>query len=183
VLSSAIILTMPQDWFALIWLLGASPALIGFASGVGVSVVGAILANWFSRKRDRRKAVEERRFEIYKKLMDLYGSYFRFTTAEFHGKPVEPEIRQRCRKLAWECADLLRSADEVDFLDEILDVIFLDPGFRTATERYEVMGRLVDRLGIRINPRYQAKIRRISEANLRSSASGVPSNAPGDTTV
>jgi hypothetical protein len=177
VLGSAIILTMPQEWSALIGLLGgALPALIGFASGVGVSVVGAILTNWLSRKRDRRRAVEERRFEIYRKLHELQGSYVHFASAEFFECEIPPEEHEKCRVLAWQCADLLRSADEVDLLEEILDVIFGD-GFRTAQERYDVMGQLLDRLGNRISPRFQAKMRQIDEANRRRS--GVrPSNAP-----
>jgi hypothetical protein len=152
--------------------------LIGFASGIGVSLISALLANVLTRRRDRRHTVEERWFEIYMKLMDLHGSYFWFSTAEFHKTEVPPEVRKRCYDLAWQIADLLRSADEVDFLERTLDVI-LGPSFPTATKRYEVMGNLIDQVGRKINPKYSKKIREISDANLELLGSGVSSNAPG----
>lgn len=156
--------------------------LIAFLSGVGVSLVGALVANIFTRSRERGRVVEERRFEIYMKLMELYGSYFWFTVAELHKEAVRDEIRQRCRDLAWQISDLLRSADEVEFLDEILDVT-LSPRFATARECYEAMGQLLDRMGRRVNPRYAKKIREISEANVKVLGSGGRSNAPGATSL
>jgi hypothetical protein len=152
--------------------------LLAFFSGVGVSLVGALVANILTRQRERRRVVEERRFEIYMKLMDLYSSYFWFTVAELHKEVASDEIRRRCHDLAWQIADTLRSADEVDFLEQILEVT-LGPTFGTATERYEATGRLLDQLGRRVNPRYSNKIRQISEANIRLLGSGGSSNAPG----
>jgi hypothetical protein len=52
---------------------------------------------------------------------------------------------------------MLRSADEVDSLEEILEIT-LSPKFGTANERYEAMGKVLDHLGTRINPRYSKKI-------------------------
>jgi hypothetical protein len=156
--------------------------LIAFFSGVGVSLVGALVANLLTRKRERWRVVEERRFEIYMKLMELYGSYFWFSAAEMRKEPVPDEIRQKCRDLAWQIADLLRSADEVDFLEDILDVT-LGPRYATAKERYEAMGQLLERLGRRVNPRYVRKIREISEANIMAFGAGGRSNAPGATSV
>jgi hypothetical protein len=152
--------------------------LIGFFSGVGVSLVGALLATFFTRRRERRRVVEERRFEIYMKLIDLQSSYFWFTIAELHQQPVSDDTRKRCHEIAWQIADMLRSADEVDFLEQILEVT-LGSNFVTATQRDEVMGKLIDQLGSKINPRYTKKIREISDANVRLRASGRSSNAPG----
>ena len=152
--------------------------LVAFFSGVGVSLVAALVANILTRSRERQRIVEERRFEIYMKLMDLYGQYFWFTVAEIHRETVREEVRLKSRDLAWQIADMLRSADEVEYLPDILDVM-LGPGFATAAERYEAMGRLLDSLGKRINPRYAKKIREISEANVRAFGTGGRSNAPG----
>jgi hypothetical protein len=160
-------------------MLGVDP-LLAFLSGVGVSLFGALVANILTRHRDRRRVVEERRFDIYMKLMELHSSYFWFTVAEVHRESVKAAIRQKCRDLSWQCADMLRSADEVDFLDEILDVT-LSPRFTTAVERYEAMGNLLDRLGKRVNPRYARKIREMSQANLEQLGRGSQSNAPGAT--
>lgn len=154
--------------------------LFAFLSGVGVSLVAALAANVLTRQRERRRIVDERRFEIYMKLLELHSQYLWFTTAELHGNQVSPEVRQKSRDLAWQIADMLRSADEVDYLEEILDVT-LGSSFATAGERYAAIDRLLGRLGQRVNPRYQKKIREISEAGLKAFANGVRSNAPGNT--
>lgn len=153
---------------------------IGFLSGVGVSIVGAVIADILARRREQRRIVEERRFGIYMKLMEIYGSYFWFTVAEMQGEQVGSEVRRRCRDLAWQCADMLRSADEVDYLEDILDVT-LGPRFSTARERYDAIGQLLDRLGKRVNPRYARKIREISSENVANLAAGGHLNAPGAT--
>jgi hypothetical protein len=69
-------------------------------------------------------------------------------------------------------------ADEVDFLEDILDVTF-SSRYATATERHNAMERLIDRLAGRVNPRYASKVRKISEENLRSIVDRTDSNAPG----
>jgi hypothetical protein len=157
----------------------AGPALI-FCSGVGVSLIGALVSNILTTRRERRRLVNERRFEIFMKLLDLYGSYFWFTAAELHKETVPREIRKRCHDLAWQIADMLRSADELESIEEILDVL-LGSSFDTAAKRYEEMGRILDQLGRRVNPRYSSKIRKISEQNIHIMTSGRPSNAPGTT--
>jgi hypothetical protein len=152
--------------------------LLGFVSGVAVSLVGALVANILTKERERKRVVEERRFEIYMKLMDLQATYFWFVTAELHQQSVSADTRKRCHEIAWQIADMLRSADEVEFLEQILEVT-LGPKFATAAQRDEAMGKLIDQMGSKINPRYTKKIREISDANVQLRASGRSSNAPG----
>jgi hypothetical protein len=154
--------------------------VLAFFSGVGVSLMGALVAHMLTRSRERRRLVDERRFEIYMKLLDLHGMYFWFTTAEMHRKPVSDEVRRKCRDLSWQIADMLRAADEVEYLDDILEVL-LGPGFKTAGERYRAMSDVLDRLGKRVNPRYARRIREISSANMLALGQGADSNAPGAT--
>jgi hypothetical protein len=154
--------------------------LLAFFSGIGVSLISAVVAHILTRRRERRRLVEELRFKIYMKLMDLHGSYFWFTVAELHKEVVPVETRNRCRDLAWQIADILRFADEVDSLEEILETTH-SPKFASAEARYEAMGRVLDYLGTKINPRYSKKIREISKENIRLLASGGSSNAPGAT--
>lgn len=156
--------------------------ILAFLSGVLVTLVGALVAHVLTRRRERQRIVEERRFQIYMKLMELHGTYFWFTTAEVHKKPVSDEIRLKCRDLSWQIADMLRTADEVEDLEDILDVL-MGPGFPTAVARYDAMSKLIDRLGDRVNPRYAKKIREISAANLAKIGAGRESNAPGATWV
>jgi hypothetical protein len=150
---------------------------LAFFSGVGVSLVGVLTANLLAKRRERQRFVEERRFEIYVKLMELQGEYFWFTVAEMHREHIRAETSRKAFSLAWQIADALRAADEVEYLEEILDVTH-GPGFATAQERYDAMSRVLERLGRRVNPRYAKKIHEISEANMSLLASGGDSNAP-----
>jgi hypothetical protein len=152
--------------------------LSGVVATLAVSLVSVLVANILTRRRERRHVVDERRFEIFMKLMDLHSNYFWFTVAELHKEAVPAETRRSCHALAWQIADMLRAADEVEFLEQTLEVT-LGPAFGTATERYEAMGRLIDQLGSTVNPRYSNKIREISDANIRLFGSGGSSNAPG----
>ena len=154
--------------------------VLGFLSGVGVSLTGALIANTLTRRRERRRIIEERRFEIYMKLMELNTQYFWVASCEVRGEPIPDETRKKCRELAWQIADLLRAADEVEFLEEILDVV-LGPGFPSASKRHDAMGSLLGRMGERITPRYTRKIREISQANLLGLGGKGQSNAPGTT--
>jgi hypothetical protein len=152
--------------------------VLAFLGGVGASLVGALSAHILTRVREQRRRIEERRFKIYMKLMDLYSNYFWFTTAEFHKEPVIKEIQLKCRDLAWQIADMLREADDVENLEDILEVL-LGSSFPTAKDRYHAMAKLLDVLGKRVNPRYAKKIREISEANLVRLAKTGNLNTPG----
>jgi hypothetical protein len=110
-------------------------------------------------------------------LMDLQAWYFWFTTGEMHGTEVKVDVRRRCRDLSWQIADKIRAADDVDYLEETLDVL-LSPRFSTARERYDAMSAVLNKLGQRVNPRYQKRIREISDANLKAGG-WLNSNAPG----
>lgn len=155
-------------------------ALIAFLSGVGLTLTSALFAHLLTLRRERRKSIEQRNFEIYMKLMELNGEYFWVASAEVTGAPVSPRVCRKCSDLAWKIADILRAADEVEYLNDVLDVIF-SPSYPTPTKRHDAMGALLDRMGKRVNTRYSKKIREISLANLRSLGSGERSNAPGAT--
>ena len=112
--------------------------------------------------------------------MELYGMYFWFSTAELHHEPVPDEIRQKCFRLSWQIADMLREADNLKDLTDILEVIF-GSSFPTAKERYTAMRILIDRLGNSVNPRYANAVQKINVANFTNLAKGNKSNAPGET--
>ena len=141
-----------------------------FLSGIVLALIGVIATDVFSRRTARRQRMEEVRFQIYMELMELNSAYFWVTASEFHGERPKREILKRCRDLAWRIADKLRSADEVEYLDEILDVT-LGSGFPTATARHDAMGTLLEKIGKLVNPRYSKKIAEISRDNLHRLAS------------
>lgn len=155
--------------------------VLGFLSGVGVSLTGAFLANMFARKREQDKARDEHRFSVYMKLMEIHSFYFWYATAEVHKERVPPDIQSKCQKLSWEIADMLRAADDLEHLDEILDVL-MGPDYPSAVARYEQMGVLLGKLGKRVNPRYQKKIGHIGTRNVMNLGVGHKnSTAPGST--
>ena len=152
--------------------------LLAFLGGVGVTLTGALIANALTRQRERPKIVEERLFQINFLLMELSEQYFWIASNELHSITTTPEINRRCRDLAWRIADKLRAADELEFLEDILDVLFA-PGYDTATKRHDAMIALLNRMEKRVNPRYARKIQEISNANIILRGSGGDSNSPG----
>lgn len=65
---------------------GLFQALIGFAIGVGVALIGAIVGSVFQRRAERRRRIEETQFQVYMKLMDVYSLYFWVVSLELRGE-------------------------------------------------------------------------------------------------
>jgi hypothetical protein len=79
-------------------------------------------------------------------------------------------------------ADLVRSADEMVFAKETMDVLLNDAYSKSAWDRSESIDQLLRKLGAKVNPQYAKKISEISQANLAWRADGRTtrdSNAPG----
>jgi hypothetical protein len=159
-------------------------ALLGLVSGVLLAFVAAYVTAVFERRRERRAKVEETRFRIYMKLMDLHSRYFWLASAEMRREEPPTGTRPKLQELAFEISDELRSADQVEKLEEILDVLFCEPAYDTAMKRYHAIQALLDQLGKQVNPRFAKKIREISEKNV-SAVDQTPltnprrSNSPG----
>jgi hypothetical protein len=62
-------------------------------------------------------------------------------------------------------ADLLRQVDSLPELPAILHAMFNLSRFSSEKERHEEIGRLMDVLGARINPRYNKAIQELSAEN------------------
>ena len=152
--------------------------LTGFACGIAVSLFGAFVANHLTRRREMKAKLNQHRFQIYMKLMDVYADYFWFSSAEVRNQKLQSEIRERCRSRSWEIVDMLRAADDMEYLNEILDVL-MGHEFTTALDRYEAIGALLNKLGKLVNPKYQQKMSEISKGNIKLLSSGSKSNAPG----
>lgn len=141
-------------------------ALLGLISGVLLAFVGAYAAAVFERRRERQAKVEEARFRIYMKLMDLHSWYFWLASAEMRNEEPAPGARARLQELAFKISDELRSADEGEKLEEILDVLFCETAYGTALKRYHAIQALLDDLGKQVNSRFAKKIREIAERNV-----------------
>lgn len=153
---------------------------VGVVSGLLGAVIGSLLTNRLTRSRERDRLISERRFEIYMKLMDIYNAYFWWFSAELRKEPVPQRVRQNVNDLSWQLSDLLRSADEVDFLEDALEII-MGPSYESSEARYHAMSELVDRVGAQVNPRFAKKMKEIGEANRALFPTGRRSNAPGMT--
>jgi len=138
--------------------------LLGFLSGIFVTVIGAKADSKFRKKRDKAKRIEDVRFNVYMKLMDLYNLYFWFASAETRKEKVSKEVQQKVRELAWEVGYYLRTADEIEYLEDIMYVIFSNK-YDSFKSRYNDMNLLLDKLGDLVNPRYSRIIKNISNEN------------------
>lgn len=152
--------------------------LTGFVCGIAVALFGAFVANQLTRRREKQAKLEQHRFQIYMKLMDVYADYFWFSSAEVRNEKLRSEIRERCRSRSLEIVDMLRAADDMEDLDEILDVL-MGHEFTTALDRYKAIGALLNKLGKHVNPKYQRKISEIGKGNIELLSSGAKTNAPG----
>ena len=76
-------------------------ALIGFASGVGVVLIGAIISHMFQLRSEKRHRIEETQFQVYMKLLDVYSLYFWVASLELSGEEVRPELKRNIRNTAW----------------------------------------------------------------------------------
>ena len=140
-------------------------ALIAFASGVSVVLIGAIISYLFQRRTEKQRRIKETQFQVYMKLLDIYNLYFWVTSLKLEGEEVNPELKRNIRNSAWQIADLLRSEDSVSYTENILRVLMSDK-YSTAIARHEEMGEILNKFGSLVNPRYQRVIKSISEDNL-----------------
>lgn len=155
-------------------------ALLSFLSGIGVTLVAALLANFLQRQNEKKKRVDAASFDIYMKLMELHGYYFWVLSAEIRGEAVRDDIKYNIQNLSWKIADILRYADEIKHLSQILDVLFSDR-YNSTRDRYKAIGVLIDSISKIVNPCYSKVIKQISESSFkrRMDDPGFRSNAPG----
>lgn len=156
-------------------------AMIGFASGIGVSIIAAFVSYLLQRRGDRRRHREQAAFRVYMLLLDLNSHYFWIASTELHGEPPPPEMAAKARRIAMQIADKLREADDVQHLEEILTVLMSEDAYKTANDRARALNAVIDRLGETVNPRYAKIVQSISDNNVRGfidRPSGHRNNAP-----
>lgn len=155
--------------------------IIGFASGVGVSVVASLVSYMLQRHKDARQHREQAAFRVYMLLLELNSEYFWIASDELHGQHPRPELAAKACKLAMQITDELREADDVQHLEEILTVLMAEDAYKTANDRAKALNTVIDKLGDAVNPRYAKIVRRISDNNVHgfiNRPSGHSNNAP-----
>jgi len=151
--------------------------LLGFLVGVIITMLGALFNNQLTIKREKQRIYKVRLFDIYMKMLELYGYYFWISSAEMQKKKPDEKIKYKCRELAWKIADLLRHIDDFKLLEEIL-IITHSHKYDNASERYRSMGDLINQLGKMINPKYLQVIKNINSYNENNLENNISLNAP-----
>jgi uncharacterized membrane protein YccC len=155
--------------------------MVGFASGIGVALIAALVTYLFQRHGDQRRHREQAAFQVYMLLLDLNSQYFWIVSNELRGEQPLPEIAAKAQSLAMQIADKLREADDVQHLEDILTVLMSEDTYKTASDRAKALNAVIDRMGKTVNPRYAKIIKHISDNNVRGfmdRPSGHRNNAP-----
>jgi len=157
-----------------------SDAWLGFFGGVLAALVGGLIASLVQRHNEASRHKEEARLSVYLMLMELNTQYFWVASSELNGRQPPEEVISACREVSWKIADRLRTFDRVEFVDEILEVIF-SAVVPTANERANKLDALLERYGKLVNPQYAKHIAAISRKNILSLEAGeqIKSYAPG----
>jgi hypothetical protein len=131
-------------------------AILGFASGVGVSILAALFKTALDRHTDRRRRIEATVFDVYSLMLELYASYFYIACSEASN---DQTIQDRVRDLALQIREKLRHEDRVPMIREILRVLFLEEAYPTASDRHDAMSALLEALEEFVTPnlRYLAR--------------------------
>jgi len=130
--------------------------ILSFFAGSLVTIIGAYINYLFQRKSEKRKNKEKLRFEIYMNLLDISASYFWISSAEVRNVEPYPDTLKRINDLTWKTCDKLREVDDIEFLDEILDILFSEK-FKSAFERTEAFYILIEKLQKVVNPKLTKK--------------------------
>jgi len=145
-----------MDWWA--------PVLIGCCSMIGAFGGIALKQIW-----DARNVEKDILFDVYMRLLELYGLYWWITVEELHQEENKyQDVKRKIGRLAWLISDKLREIDESDFSEKIISILFSKDvnKYPTAAARYETMSETIDRLGNYLNPNYSKIMKKISSGNL-----------------
>jgi hypothetical protein len=156
--------------------------ILGFASGVGVSIFAAFVSYLLQNHRVRQRHRDKAAFQVYMLMLELHGQYFWIMSHELRGEPPPPGIAAKVCELALRIADKLREADDVKHLEDILTVLMSEDAHKTARDRFDALDAVIDTISETVNPRYSKLIRSISDNNVRGLLARPPdhrNNAPG----
>ena len=140
--------------------------LLGFLSGICVTLVGAYITSLLQRIEEGRRQRKKTLSDVYFKLLDLYNKYFWITCFETHRRPqIDKDLKDGIRGLAWQISDLLR-VEDVPYTQDILKALMSEE-FSSAKERYDFMRQILEQIGRQTNPTFQREFREISKDNIK----------------
>jgi len=153
---------------------------LGFFGGLLAALVGGLIASLLQRAHEHQKERSAAMLATYLMLLELNQLYFWVASSEINDKDPPEEILKKCRETSWRIADKLRSFDDVEYLDEILTILF-SSSIQTANERASRLEKLLDKYGKLVNPMFSDSMSRISKDNLigQMQRGSLKTNAPG----
>lgn len=95
-------------------------------------------------------------------LLDLVGLHESILSDEMFNTLSPPERRKHFDQTRWLISDELRKV-ELPELENIMQVLHGD--FPTEKKRNEALGKVIDQLGNRVNPKYKNVAQQISRGN------------------
>lgn len=136
----------------------------GFLSGLAAALIILVATNLAVRAEEKRRRLQEARYQIYVQLMELSGLLQLIAASEFRKETPDRSLQLKAREVSWQLADKLRAADDLSNLDDILDVLF-SHGYPSLRDRLQSLDNVLSELGKMVNPRYKKIIRRIEDAS------------------
>jgi len=125
--------------------------IIGFLSGVVLSIFTAFINFRLSRKPDEYKALVKSKYEIYLKLNDLYNWYFWLVTNELHNKETDKETIETIHNIAVNLARELHKNENSEFTEKLLRILY-DESYETFDARWKHISKLSEKLATKLLP-------------------------------
>ena len=143
---------------------------LAFFGGILSVLISGLIASIVQRHNEAGRRKEEARLAVYFQLLDLDQNYFWIASCESRGEEPSDDMVNRCREISWKLADDLRRNDGVEYLPEILEILFSN-SITSANDRANRLGEVIEKYGALVYPAYSNVIRRISAENLKLFAS------------
>ena len=158
--------------------------MLGFMGGILVAFISALLAILVQRHHENFRRREQAQLDIYMKLLELNSAYFWIATAELHKEESKLEYKRKAFDLSWKIADTMRANDNVEYIGEILEILF-GSKYCSAQERAKSLSSIIEKYSKIVNPTYGKLIKNIIDENMISIASGCKNykNAPGSSII
>jgi hypothetical protein len=141
--------------------------ILSFLTGIGLTLIGVLVTHLFQKYYERHKQKEKIRYDIYMNLIDIYAYYFWVMTAELDNERLSEDIIVNLRDLSFKTSEKLRQVNDIEFQDEILEILFSQK-YAAANERYEALNEILTKLDKLVNPKFIKKMKQISEENVRN---------------
>ncbi len=139
-------------------------AIAGATLALASAIIGGIVVLLVQAWMKGHSNLTRLRFEIYMKLLMVRELQFWSVTWEVNDDDVDSRILQRKHDYTFQIADLLRRADRLSEMEEIIRTLF-SVTYGSEKERQSRLDELIRQLGEKVNPRYNRSMNRVMAEN------------------